>query len=204
MVENEMDSRIKCLRSDNGGEFTSKEFMDYCSNHKIKRQFSITRTPQQIGVVERKNRSIIEATRAMLHDQSLSKFLWGEAANTAVYVQNRCPHQALDFKILEEVFTDKKLDGSHLRIFGSPVYFHVPKEKRSKLDAFWKKETFVGYSETSKAYRIYVLGQREVELSHDVTSMKILLLERSEIFLFLGRTMMMLMQKSQINFRLMN
>jgi transposase InsO family protein len=55
MVENEMDSKIKCLRSDNGGEFTSKEFMDYCNNHGIKRQFSIARTPQYNGVVERKN-----------------------------------------------------------------------------------------------------------------------------------------------------
>jgi transposase InsO family protein len=58
IVENEMDSRIKCLRSDNGGEFTSKEFMDYCSNHGIKRQFFVYRTPQWNGVVERKNRTI--------------------------------------------------------------------------------------------------------------------------------------------------
>jgi transposase InsO family protein len=60
MVENEMDSRIKCFRSDNGGEFTSKEFMDYCSRHGIKRQFSVARTPQQNGVVERKNRTVQE------------------------------------------------------------------------------------------------------------------------------------------------
>jgi transposase InsO family protein len=60
MVENEMDSRIKCLRSDNGGEFTLKEFMDYCINHGIKRQFSIARTPQQNGVVERKNMTVQE------------------------------------------------------------------------------------------------------------------------------------------------
>jgi transposase InsO family protein len=60
MVENEMDSRIKFLRSDNGGEFTSKEFMDYCNNHGIKRQFSITRTPQHNGVVERKNKTVQE------------------------------------------------------------------------------------------------------------------------------------------------
>ena len=86
-----------------------------------------------------------------------------------MYVQNRCPHQALDSKTLEEVFTDKKPDVSHFRIFGSPIYFHVPKEKRSKLDAFGKKGTFVGYGETSKAHRIYVPSQREVELNHDVT-----------------------------------
>jgi transposase InsO family protein len=60
MVENEMDSKIKCLRSDNGGEFTSKEFMDYYNSHVIKRQFSVARTPQQNGVVERKNMTIQE------------------------------------------------------------------------------------------------------------------------------------------------
>jgi transposase InsO family protein len=58
MVENEMDSRIKCLRYDNGGEFTSKEFMDYCNSHGIKRQFFVARTPQQNGVVERKNMTV--------------------------------------------------------------------------------------------------------------------------------------------------
>jgi transposase InsO family protein len=58
MVENEMDSKIKCLRFDNGGEFTSKEFMDYCSRHGIKRKFSVARTPQQNGVVEKKNKIV--------------------------------------------------------------------------------------------------------------------------------------------------
>ena len=60
MVENEMDSKIKCLRSNNGGEFTSKEFMDYCDSHGIKRQFSVARTPQQNGVIERKNITVQE------------------------------------------------------------------------------------------------------------------------------------------------
>ena len=101
----------------------------------------------------------------MIHDQVLPKLLWGEAANTAVYVQNRSPHQALDFKTPEEVFTGKKLDVSHLRIFGCLVYFHVLKEKRNKLEAFGKKGIFVGYSENSKAYKIYVPGQRDVEVS---------------------------------------
>ena len=105
----------------------------------------------------------------MLHDQGLPKFFWGEATNTLVYVQNRSSHQALDFKAPEEVFTGKKPVFSHFRIFGCPVYFHVPKEKRNKLEASGKKGTFVGYSENSKPYSIYVLGQREVEISHDVT-----------------------------------
>jgi transposase InsO family protein len=60
MVENEINSKIKCLRSDNGGYFTSKEFMDYCIRHGIKRKFSIARTPQQHEVVERKNMTVQE------------------------------------------------------------------------------------------------------------------------------------------------
>jgi transposase InsO family protein len=72
MVENEMDSKIKCLRSDNGGEFTSKEFMDYYSSHGIKRQLSISRTPQQNGVVERKNRIVQEMARTMIMDSKLT------------------------------------------------------------------------------------------------------------------------------------
>ena len=57
----------------------------------------------------------------------------------------------------------------HLRIFGCPMYIHVPKEKRSKMEPSGKKGIFVGYSETSKAYRIYIPGQRNIEVSRDVT-----------------------------------
>ena len=86
----------------------------------------------------------------------------GEAANTVVYIRNRCPHSALESKTPKEVFSGKKPDVSHFRVFGCPIYFHVPKDKRGKLDASGKKGMFVAYSETSKAYRVYVPGQREV------------------------------------------
>jgi type IV secretory pathway TraG/TraD family ATPase VirD4 len=82
--------------------------------------------------------------------------LWEDAASISVYVQNRSPHQVFGNKTLEEAFTGVKTDVNHLRIFGFSVYIHVPKEKRSKLEPSGKKETFVGYSETSKAYRIYI------------------------------------------------
>jgi len=88
----------------------------------------------------------------MLHDQNLPKFLWGEATNTVVYVQNRVPHQALDNKTPKEMFIGAKPDIGHLRIFGCPVYFHVPKDKRNKLEATKKKGAFVGYCENSKAF----------------------------------------------------
>jgi hypothetical protein len=125
--------------------------------------------PQQNGVAKRKNRTICEAARAMMHDQKLPLSLWAEAISTVVYIQSRCPHKALEAKSPEEVFTGSKPLVDHLRIFGSPVYIHIPKEKRTKLEPSGKKGTFVGYSETSKAYRIYIPGQKFIEVSKDVT-----------------------------------
>ena len=84
-----MDSRIKCLRSDNGGEFTSKEFMDYCSSHGIKRQFFVARTPQHNGVVERKNMTVQEMAQTMLMDSKLTDIFWTQVVHTTVHIQNR-------------------------------------------------------------------------------------------------------------------
>ena len=95
--------------------------------------------------------------------------LWAEAARTTVYVQNRTPHRVLEKKTPEEVFFGKKPEFSHLKIFGYPVYIHIPKEKRTKLDPSGKKGIFVGYSESSKAYRIYFPGYKNIDISRDVT-----------------------------------
>ena len=124
--------------------------------------------PQNNGVAERKNRTICEAAKAMLTDLDLPLSLWAEVARITVYIQNRSPHAILGEKTPEEVFTGKKPTVDHMRIFGTPMYIHVPKEKRSKLEPFRKKGIFVGYSESSTAYCIYVLGQRYIEVSRDV------------------------------------
>jgi hypothetical protein len=94
----------------------------------------------------------------MIHDQSLPMTLWEEACMTAVYVQNRIPHQILKNITLEEAFTKVKPEIGHFIIFGCPMYLYVPKEKRSKLEPSRTKGTFVGYNESSKAYRINILG----------------------------------------------
>ena len=77
------------MRSDNGGEFNSNEFNDFCEIHGIKRKYSAAKTPQQNGVVERKNRTVQEAGRAMLNEEKVLDGYWREAVYTIVYIQNR-------------------------------------------------------------------------------------------------------------------
>jgi len=84
--------------------------------------------------------------------------IWAEAARTTVYVQNKISHRAIGNMTPEKKFKGKKPEVSHLKIFGCLVYIHISKDKRSKLDPSEKKGVFVGYSESSKAYRIYIPG----------------------------------------------
>ena len=135
----------------------------------IKRELTTPYNHQQNGVVERKNRTIMEAVKTMIHDQDLPMHLWDEATRKTIYVRNRLSHSALGFKTPEEMYTGKKPQVSHLKIFGCPVYVHIPKEKRTKLDPFEKKGIFVGYCEVSKAFRIYISGFHHIEISRDVT-----------------------------------
>jgi transposase InsO family protein len=155
-VENLTGRKIKVLRSDNGGEYTSRDFSDFYIETGIKREYIVPYNPQQNGVAERKKRSIFEETKAMIHDQNLPMILCAEASMTVVYVHNRSHHKILKNMTLKESFTKVKPKVGHFRIFGCPVYFHVPKEKRTKLDPSGRKGTFVGYNESSKAYRIYI------------------------------------------------
>jgi transposase InsO family protein len=100
--------KTKILRFDNGGEYTSKELVSFCKAVGIRRELIVPHNPQQNGVAERKNRSIEEFVKAMMNDQNLSMFLWGEAAMEAVYVQNRSPHRILKNMTREEAFSRKE------------------------------------------------------------------------------------------------
>jgi hypothetical protein len=168
-IENLTNKKIKTLRTDNGGEYTSKEFVAFYKSTGIRRELTVPHNPQQNGVAERKNRSIEETVKALLNDQGLSMFLWGEAAMTAIYVQNRSPHRILKDMTPEEAFSGKKPNVENLRIFGCLVYSHISKDKRNKLEPSGKKGIFVGYNESSKAYRIYIPEQHKIEVSRDMT-----------------------------------
>jgi hypothetical protein len=169
LIENLSERNIKILRSDNGGEYTSKEFLSFCRDVGIKRELTTPYNPQQNSVAERKNIMIMEAVRTMIHDQDLPMCLWVEATMAAVYVQNRLSHSALGFKAPKEMFTGKKPEVSHLKIFGCLVFVHIPKEKRNNLEPFGKKGIFVGYCELSKAFKIYIPGLLHIDISRDVT-----------------------------------
>jgi transposase InsO family protein len=108
LVENLSEKKIKILRSDNGGEYTSNEFGRFCIDVRIKRELATPYNPQQNGVAERKNRTIMEAVKTIIHDQDLPMHLWDEVARTTIYVQNKLSHSALEFKTPEEMFTGKK------------------------------------------------------------------------------------------------
>jgi transposase InsO family protein len=106
----------------------------FCKDVGIKRELTTPYNPQQIGLAERKNRTIMEAVKIIIHDQDLPMCLWVEATMTTVYLKKRLSHSALGFKTPEEMFTGKKPEVSHLKIFGCLVFIYIPKEKRNKLE----------------------------------------------------------------------
>jgi hypothetical protein len=169
MVKNEMDSRIKCLRSNNGGEFTSKEFMDYCSNHGIKGQFFVARTPQQNGVVERKNRTVQEMARIMIMDSKLTDIFWTQAVHTIVHIQNRVMLRNNTDKTPYELWNGRPANVKHFRVFGSKCYIKREDGRMGKFDSPVDKGILVGYSSTRKSYKCYNLRLNKVVESINVT-----------------------------------
>ena len=139
--------------SDNGGEYLSIEFEYFFKDVRIKRDLTAPyNNPQQNNVVERKNWTIMEAVKTMIHDQDLHMHLWDEATRTKMYVQNIISHSALGFKTPEEMFKGKKPEVNHLMIFGCLVFVHNPKEKRTKLDPSGNKWMFPLLVEKHKSY----------------------------------------------------
>jgi hypothetical protein len=147
---------------------TSREFLYYCATTGIKKELIVPYNPQQNGVAERKNMTIVGATREMIHDHGLSLLLWAEASRTDVYIQNMSPHTIFWMLTPEEVFTGTKPYASHLRIWGNICYYHVPSEKRTNMEPTTYKGFIFGYSEASKLYKIFVTARRKIIVCRDV------------------------------------
>jgi transposase InsO family protein len=164
-----MYSRIKCLRYDNGGEFTSKEFMNYYSSHGKKRQFSIARTPQQNGIVERKNRTVQEMAQTMLMDSKMTNIFWTQAVHTTVHIQIRVMLRNDTNKTPYELWKGRPANVKHFRVFGSKFYIKREDGRMGNFDSRVDKKVLVGYSSTRKEYKYYNLILNKVVESINIT-----------------------------------
>lgn len=168
MVENETSLAIKCLRTDRGGEFTSFDFNNFCMENGIKRQLTTAYTPQQNGVAERKNRTVMNMVRTMLSEKGIPKPFWPEAVNWSNHVLNRCPTLAVKNITPEEAWSGTKPSVDHFRVFGCIAHVHVPEVRRTKLDNRSSICVFLGISEESKGYRLFNPITKRVVVSRDV------------------------------------
>ncbi|MCP4490581.1 MAG: DDE-type integrase/transposase/recombinase, partial [Gammaproteobacteria bacterium] len=168
LAEKETGQKLKVLRTDNGGEYTSREMQEFLKNEGIKHHLTVPKTPEQYGVAERLNRTLVEMVRAMLGDSKMQKKFWAEALSTAVYLKNRSPSAAVDKKTPFEAYYGHKPGVKHLKAFGCAAYAHVPKDERKKLDSKANKCWFLGYASSSKGYRLFDIKRGKVVVSRDV------------------------------------
>ena len=154
MVERETRKLLKCLHSDNGGAYTSMDFVAYCDKYSIWDEQTVPSTPQHNGMAKRMNRTIIERVRCMLRMAKLPKSFWSEAIRTACYLINRFLSAPLNFHIPEKIWSGRDVSYSYLRVFGCKAFAHIPKEQRSKLDDKSTPCMFVGYRDTEFGYRL--------------------------------------------------
>jgi hypothetical protein len=158
MVEKEKGVNIKCLRSDGGGELFSNELNEYLKKHGIQKKYSCRYSTHQNGIAERKNMHIIKIARAMLNEKNLPNYFWAKAVATTICIMNQTPIVVVHGMTLEKKFTSKKLDVSHLIVFGYITYVHVLDKKISKLDPKAEKCIFIGYVLKQKGYRCFNLS----------------------------------------------
>ncbi|KAL9995478.1 putative RNA-directed DNA polymerase [Helianthus debilis subsp. tardiflorus] len=159
MVETQFQKKIQTLRSDNGGEFANARMKQFLETKGIIHQTWCAHTPEQNGVVERKNRIILEITRALLIESQVPKSFWPEAVATATYLINHLPTKILKLKTpLETLSKLTKVPPALTlppRVFCCSAFVHIPKTDRTKIDPCAEKCVFVGYGINKKGYRCY-------------------------------------------------
>ncbi|KAK1685811.1 hypothetical protein QYE76_046659, partial [Lolium multiflorum] len=162
------ESEIKAIRTDNGTEFKNYTMQEFVDDEGIKHEFSAPYTPQQNGVVERKNRTIIEMARTMLSEFNSPHNFWGEAISTAIHYSNRLFLRPLHNKTPYELLTGNKPNVMYIRVFGCKCLVKNNKGKLGKFETRTIEGIFVGYAENSHAYRYYNRSSGTIEVSCDV------------------------------------
>ena len=169
-AKNQTSNRLLALHSDRGGEYLSGAMRSILDEKGIEHKLTMPHSPQQNGVAERWNRTILDKAHALLHSAGLSLGFWECAVDTAVHTYNRTPSRTIDWRTPHELWTDGHVpDVSYFRVFGCKAYVHTPEDKRKKLDPRSIEMTLVGYESGSKGYRLWNSTTRSIVLSRDVT-----------------------------------
>ena len=168
LVEKETRVFIRCLCTNKGGEFISHEFNVFCKANGISRQLTAAYTPQQNGVAEHKNRTIMNMVRSMLSEKQVPKNFWPEAVNWTGHVLTRSPTLAVKDMTPKEAWSGVKPNVDYFRVFGCIGHVHVSDSKRKKLDNKSFQCVLLGMSEESKAYGLYDPASKKIVLSKDV------------------------------------
>ena len=153
--QNKKSTSLVRIRSDHGREFENEIFSIFCDSLGIQYEFSAPITPQQNGIVERKNRVVQEMARVMLHAKKVPQRFWAEAVNTAVHVINRVYLRPGTNMTAYEIWKGKKLSVKYFRVFGSKCYILRDREYLTKFDTRSSEGIFLGYSNNSRAYRVF-------------------------------------------------
>jgi transposase InsO family protein len=168
-VEKETGRQIKVLRSDNGGEYINNEFEEYLRNNGIKHEKTTVYTPQQNGVAERLNRTLLEMTRCLLRERGVPNLFWPEAVKTANVIRNRITTKICGDKTPYELWTGRKPNIAHFRVFGCKAYVRIPRPHwGGKLSARADQGIFLGYDDRRKASLIWIQEQKRMVHSRDV------------------------------------
>ncbi|GJV95402.1 putative ribonuclease H-like domain-containing protein [Tanacetum coccineum] len=162
-LENKLRHKVKTIRCDHGTEFKNHLMNEFCAKKGIKREYSIARTPQQNGVAERKNRTLIEAARTMLADSLLPIQFWAEAVNTACYVLNRVLVTKPQMKTPYEILMGRSPNISFMRPFGCSLTILNTLDQLGKFDGKSEEGYLLGYSTSSKGFRVYNRVTRKVQ-----------------------------------------
>ncbi|GJR88240.1 retrovirus-related pol polyprotein from transposon TNT 1-94 [Tanacetum coccineum] len=167
MVENQNDVKVKQIRTNNGTEFRNHELESFCDKKGISQNFSSPYTPEQNGVAERKNKTLIEAARTMLNGSVLSKHFWTDAIRIACYTQNRSIIVKRNDKTSYEIFRERVPDISYFYVFGCPVFIHNHKDHLGKFNAKADDGYFLGYSYITQENHVpEVIAHNEPEIPH--------------------------------------
>ena len=168
-VETQTGHKVKAIRTDNGGEYCNKEFTDYLQSAGIRHYTTNVYSPQENGVAERYNRTLMDAVRTMLISSGLPRNMWGEAVKTACHTKNCCPVKSNNFLTPNERYLGYTPGVRHLRPFGCKVFVGIPKQHRDKLAPRAEEGYFVGYESFTKGYRIWIPTKgTHISVSRDV------------------------------------